>query len=53
VSDRLSVRMIQAMNCSMDLDEIWYERYAVGVYLKSYLLIYIAQDVKNTFLWHS
>jgi hypothetical protein len=30
----MSVRMIQIGNCWMDLDEIWYGHYAMGVYPK-------------------
>jgi hypothetical protein len=36
----LSIRMIQLENHWMDLDEIWYGRYAIGDYPKLYFTIF-------------
>jgi hypothetical protein len=35
----LSVHMIQLENRLMDLDEIWYGRYAIGATLNSYFTV--------------
>jgi len=37
----VSVRMIQVENSWMDLGEIWYERCAIGVYLKIVIFIFL------------